>query len=80
MTYPVPRTKSTKALVAAVGTTLTALSTALATISLVVGDDAIDVTEIGSVASAVAAAGGTIYGVWRAYNRPVSAPGRLSRP
>lgn len=61
-----------KAKVAAIGTTLTAITTALATVTVVLDDDKIDFAEIGSIATAVAVAAGTIYGVWRTPNKVTS--------
>ena len=60
--------KSAKAVVAAIGSTITALMTALATVSLVLDDDAVDVTEIGTLTTAVVALGLTIWAVWRVPN------------
>jgi hypothetical protein len=64
-----------KAVVSAIGTTLTALATAWASVELAVSDGGFDAGEIGSTATAVAAAIGTIYAVWRVPNRAVSATG-----
>jgi len=74
MTGPtiIMRTTKAKAVVAAIGTTATAVTTALATVSVAVGDDAIDVTEVGSIFTAVVALVSTVYGVWKTTNRRVS--------
>jgi hypothetical protein len=60
--------RTAKALVAALGTSLTAATTALAVVSTALGDDAIDVTEIGSITSAIFSFGLTVYAVWRVPN------------
>lgn len=54
--------KAAKAVVAAVGGLATALGP-------VVADDVIGMDEVGTVASALALAAATIYGVWRVPNR-----------
>jgi hypothetical protein len=72
MTGPSVKTGPTKAIVAGLGATLTALTTALATVSLAVGDDAIDASEVGSLASAIVSLIVTIGAVWRVPNKPVS--------
>jgi hypothetical protein len=71
-TYTV-KTTAAKAWVAAVGGTLTALTTAVATATVVLDDDAVDFTEVGTIATGVATLIGTVYGVWKTVNRPVSA-------
>lgn len=72
MTSPrLPVTKPTKAIVAAVGSTLTALMTALATVTLVLDDDAVDLNEVSSLATAALSLVMTIYAVWKVPNRPV---------
>lgn len=60
--------KKAKAVVAGIGSTLTALMTMLTTISFVLDDDAVDVNEIGSLATAVVTLGLTIWAVWRVPN------------
>ncbi len=72
-TYIPVKTKPAKAVVAAIGTTLTALTTAAATASVVLDDDKIDLTEVSAITTAVVALVGTVYGVWKTVNRPVSA-------
>jgi len=57
-----------KAWVAAVGTAITSAAVMWATVTNVVADDAVDAAEIGSLASAVVAFAGTVYGVWKAEN------------
>lgn len=58
-----------KAVISAIGVTLTAVTTAWAAVELAVSDGVVSADEIGSTASAVAAAIGTIYAVWRVPNR-----------
>lgn len=60
-----------KAVVAGVGATLTAVLTLLATVTLVVGDDAISFEEIGTLVGAVAALVATVRLVWRVPNATV---------
>lgn len=62
-------TTPAKAIVAAVGTTLTALTTALATVQLVTNDDAIDLSEWGTLTTAAVTLAATIYAVWRTPNK-----------
>lgn len=57
-----------KAWVAAVGTAVTGASVMWATVANVVSDDAVDATEIGSLAAALVAFAGTVFGVWKAEN------------
>ena len=70
------RTKTTaaKAWVAAIGTTLTALTTALAAASLALADDALDLNEVSAIVTAAITAGATVYGVWRTENKPKRPP------
>lgn len=72
MTQPAVKVTGAKAVVAAVGGTLTALTTALATVSVVVGDDAIDITEVGALVVAGGTLVSTVYGVWKTRNKPVA--------
>lgn len=60
--------KTAKAVVAGIGSTLTALMTMLATISLVLDDDAVDVTEYGTLTTAIASLVLTVWAVWRVPN------------
>lgn len=53
---------------AAIGATATAVLTACATASTVLADDRVDFTEYGTIAAAVAALAGTVWGVWRVPN------------
>lgn len=69
---PVVRTTAAKAWVAAVGATLTAASTAVATVSVAVGDDAIDAVEVGSIATALIVLVGTVWRVWATRNEPTT--------
>lgn len=64
------KTKPIKALVAGFGATLTALTTALATVSLAVGDDVVDAQEYGALTTAAVVLVTTVYGVWRVPNPP----------
>lgn len=63
-----------KTYAAAIGGTLTALVTALATAQAVLDDGALDAAEYGLIATAAATLIGTVYAVWRTPNRPVSRP------
>lgn len=67
----VVKTTAAKAYVAAVGVTLNALTTALAVVSVAVGDDAIDVSEVGAIVTALLTMVGTVWSVWRTPNEPV---------
>lgn len=60
-----------KAKVAAAGATVTAIMACLATAQVILDDGAIDFTEYGSIAAAVATLAGTVYGVWAVPNAPV---------
>lgn len=71
MSAPLVRTTTAKAYVAALGVTLNAITTALAVVSVAVGDDAIDVTEVGSIATAFLTLIGTVWAVWRTPNEAV---------
>lgn len=61
-----------KAIAAAVGSTLTALTTAWATARVVLEDSALDPAEYGLIVTAVATLIGTVYAVWRTPNKPIS--------
>lgn len=65
------KTKPAKAIAAAIGGTLTAAATALATVQLVLADDAVDLAEYGTLATAVVTLVATVAAVWRVPNRPV---------
>lgn len=67
-----PRMTATKTIVAMIGTSLTAVTTALATVELVLSDDKVDLTEYGTLATAVVSLVGTVYAVWRVPNKVVS--------
>lgn len=56
--------KAAKAIVAAVGTVVTALTAALA-------DEVLSLDEVGQLVAVVIAAAATIWGVWRVPNRPM---------
>jgi hypothetical protein len=73
-------TTSHKAWIAALGTTLTSITTALATVQLVLDDDAIDLAEYSTLATAGITLVATIYAVWRTPNRPVETPENLDIP
>lgn len=62
----------TKAIVAGVGTTLTALATMWATISVVDESNGIDIGEAGTIFTAVLVCIATIRAVWQVTNKPVS--------
>ena len=64
--------KPTKAIVAGVGATLTALSTLWATVSVAYESNGIDVGEVGVITTAVLVCAGTIRAVWLVTNKPVS--------
>ena len=66
--------KTAKMWVAALGTTLTALTTALATVQLVLSDDKIDIGEYGTIAIAVVTLVTTVWAVWRVPNKEITAP------
>ncbi len=68
------KTTAAKAWVAAVGTTLTALTTALAAVSLALSDDALNMNEVSAIITAALTAGLTVYGVWRTENKPKRPP------
>lgn len=75
MTVPsVPVTEPTKAVVAAVGGTLTALMSALAAVQVATADGALDLTEWGSLVVAAGTLVTTVYGVWKVTNKPKAAP------
>lgn len=58
-----------KTVAAAIGSTLTALTTALAAVTLALSDDKLDFAEYGSLTTAAVTLGATIYAVWRTPNR-----------
>jgi len=58
-----------KAVAAAIGATLTAVTTALAAVTLALSDDKIDFAEYGSLTTAAVTLAATIYAVWRTPNR-----------
>lgn len=64
------KTKPTKAIVAGIGSTLTAIMTMWATISVAYEDNGIDIGEWGTILSAVLACAGTIRAVWLVTNKP----------
>lgn len=70
MTTPSVPVKGTKAIVAAVGATATAVLTATTSLAVFVGDDQIDVNEVSGILAAVFALVGTVWGVWNTTNKP----------
>lgn len=58
-----------KAVISAIGTSLTAVATAWAAVENATSDGLMNATDYGSIATAVAVAVGTIYAVWRVPNR-----------
>jgi hypothetical protein len=68
--------KSTKAIVAGIGATATAVSTWVAAVAVVASDDAIDLNEISAVITATVALVATVVGVWRVRNKPKPNPYR----
>lgn len=58
-----------KAVISAIGTSLTAVATAWAAVENATSDGLMDATDYGSVATAVAVAVATVYAVWRVPNR-----------
>lgn len=69
-----PVTKPTKAIVAAVGSTVTALASGVAAVQLAIEDGSLSADEVGSVTAALVLLGLTVWGVWRTPNRPVEPP------
>lgn len=63
-------TKPTKAIVAGVGSTLAALSTMWATLSVAAEDNGIDMGEVGTIATAVLVCVATVRAVWQTTNEP----------
>lgn len=74
MTGPAVPVKAAKAVVAAIGTTATAVTTWVAAVTVVASDDAIDVGEVSAILAATIALGSTVYGVWRTVNKPKPNP------
>lgn len=60
--------KRAKAIVAAIGGTLTALMVVLATVNVAAEDDIFDAGEIGSITTAVMTFALTVWAVWRVPN------------
>lgn len=61
---------------AAIGGTLTALTTFVATLSTAFEDNGVDAGEVGLIATAVVALIGTIRAVWQVKNKPVTSGNR----
>ena len=70
MTTPSVPVKGTKAVVAAVGATATAVVSAATSLAVFVGDDRIDVNEVSGILATVVALVGTVWGVWNTTNKP----------
>ena len=64
-----PEMTAGKAVVAGIGATLTALTTALAAVQVALDDGALDAAEYGAVVTAGVVLVSTIYAVWRTPNR-----------
>lgn len=64
-----PRMSAAKAWIAGLGTTLTAVTTVLATLQVALSDDAFSTDEVATIVIALLTAGSTIYGVWRIPNK-----------
>ncbi len=62
--------ETAKAWAAAIGSTCVAITTAMATVQIVLDDGALDAGEYGSLATAAVVLVGTVYAVWRTPNRP----------
>ena len=60
-----------KAWVAGIGTVLTATTTALATVTVVLDDDVVNANEYGALAVAAATLISTVYGVYKVRNKPI---------
>jgi len=69
-------TKPTKAIVAGVGATLTALTTFWATVSIAFDNNSVDVGEYGIILTALLTLAGTVRTVWTVTNAPKSLPSR----
>jgi len=65
-----PQITAAKAVAAAIGTTLTAITVAVAAVQVALDDGALDFTEYGTIVTALVTAGATIYAVWRTPNKP----------
>lgn len=64
--------KPTKAIVAGIGATLTALAAMWATVSVAYESNGIDIGEAGTILTAALLCVGTIRAVWQVTNKPVS--------
>lgn len=62
--------KGTKAVVAAIGSVATAVSSAATALATFVGDDRIDVNEVGGIVVTLAALATTVWGVYQTRNEP----------
>ncbi len=69
--------KGTKALVAALGATLTALMAWLSAVAVYAEDDRIDLGEVAPILGLTLSLIGTVYGVWKVTNKPVTDPNSL---
>lgn len=70
--------ETAKMWVAAIGGTLTAVTTAWAAVEVTLSDNAIDVTEVGPIAAAIAVLVSTVAAVWRVENADPRKPGTNS--
>lgn len=64
-----PDMTAVKAWVAAIGTTLTALTVAFAAVQAATADGSLDGGDIASIITAAVVCIGTVWGVWRAPNK-----------
>ena len=60
-----------KAVAAGIGSTLVALSTAIASVQVALDDGALDAAEYGLIATAAVTLYGAVYAVWKVENKPV---------
>lgn len=58
-----------KTVAAAIGSTLTAITVALAVVQLVLGDGKIDTGEVATLATAAVTLVSTVYAVWKTENK-----------
>lgn len=70
MTQPGVQVKGTKAVVAAIGGTATAVLTWCAAVAVVAEDDRVDIGEVGTVLGATAALVSTVVAVYKVTNKP----------
>lgn len=70
MTTPSVPVKGTKAVVAAIGSTATAVLAFCTAVAVYAEDDKIDLGEVAPITGLVISLCGTVYGVWKITNRP----------